>query len=199
MLRDEKNALRDQYKAKRSALSPENKADMDRKILDRVQALVSYRYVDTVLLYYPKPTEIDTLPLAKAALAAGKKVAFPVTGENGRMEFRLVENLDSDLIDGRFGIPEPAPSCPLFEKNGRSSALILVPALAFDKEGYRLGYGKGYYDRYLEDFVVTSVGLVYYDFIADRLPRGRFDRAVDLLVTEKGVKKFTRNQRFLVN
>ncbi len=194
MLRDEKNTLRDQYKAMRRALSPEEKAVMDRKITDRIRSMVSYRYVDTVLLYYPKPTEIDTLPLAKSALSAGKKVAFPVTQENGRMEFRLVENLDSDLIDGRFGIPEPAPTCPLFDKRGRSSALILVPALAFDREGYRLGYGKGYYDRYLEDFIVTSVGLVYHDFIADRLPRGRFDQAVDLLVTEKGVKMFERSR-----
>lgn len=194
MLRDEKNALRDQYKAMRRALPPEEKAAMDRKITDRIRSLVSYRYVDTLLLYYPKSTEIDTLPLAKSALEAGKKVAFPVTGENGRMEFRLVENLDSDLAPGKFGIPEPLPSCSLFEKNGRSSALILVPALAFDKEGFRLGYGKGYYDRYLEDFIVTSVGLVYQDFIADRLPRGRFDQAVDLLVTEKGVKKFERNR-----
>ena len=111
------------------------------------------------------------------------------------MEFRTIADLQTDLAPGKFGIPEPIPACPLFEKNGRSSALILVPALAFDKDGYRLGYGKGYYDRYLEDFVVTSVGLVYYDFIADRLPRGRFDRAVDLLATEKGVHVIDQKER----
>lgn len=194
MLRDEKNALREQYKAMRRALSPQEKSAMDHKITDRIRSLVSYRYADTILFYYPKSTEIDTIPLAKSALSSGKKVAFPVTQENGRMEFRLISDPDADFVPGRFGIPEPGPACPLFEKQSSASALILVPALAFDREGYRLGYGKGYYDRYLENFIVTSVGLVYQDFIADRLPRGRFDRAVDLLVTEKGVKTFEKSR-----
>ena len=196
MLRDEKNALRAQYQTRRRQLSPEVKSALDAKIVDRVRSLVSYRYAQTLLLYYPKSGEIDTVPLAKSALLSGKRVAFPVTREDGRMDFRLVENPERELEPGRFGIPEPLPSCPLLVKSREArSTLIVVPALAYDREGYRLGYGKGYYDRYLEDFPIASVGLVYSDFIAERLPRGRFDRAVDLLVTEKGVKIIGKKER----
>ena len=64
---------------------------------------------------------------------------------------------------------------------------MAVPGLSFDRGGYRLGYGKGYYDRYLEGREITTAGLVYADFVAQSLPRGRFDLPVHMIVTEKGV------------
>ena len=64
---------------------------------------------------------------------------------------------------------------------------ILVPGIAFSAGGYRLGYGKGYYDRYLSSFKGTKVGVAYTDFIANSVPHGRFDLAVDVLITERGI------------
>lgn len=198
MLRDEKNALRQQYKQMRRELSPQQKEEMDQKIERRICNLISFRYAKTVLLYYPKPTEIDTLLIMDEALRQGKQVGFPVTGPGGQMVFRLVDDPVSRMAQGPFGVPEPKEGCPLFDKEAAGAVedtLVLVPGLSFDKEGYRLGYGNGYYDRYLENFNATTIGLVYQDFLAERLPRGRYDRWVDLLVTEKGVRFIGKNER----
>lgn len=198
MLRDEKNALRQQYKQMRRELAPQQKEQMDRKIEKRICSLISFRYAKTVLLYYPKSTEIDTLSIMEEALRQGKQVGFPVTQPGGKMDFRLVKDPDTQMVPGPFGVPEPRADCPLFDKEATGAAkdtLVLVPGLSFDKDGYRLGYGNGYYDRYLENFNATSIGLVYQDFLAGRLPRGRYDRCVDLLVTEKGVKFLGKNER----
>lgn len=189
MLREEKNALRKKYKQLRKELPCDRKSLMDQKIADRIRSLISFRFSKTVLLYYPIEGEVDTLPILESALAAGKNVGLPVSHSGGRMEFRLVTDPERELAPGRFGVREPSADCPIFDKAAADPAdtLILVPALAFDREGFRLGYGNGYYDRYLEGFPATAVGLVYSDFLADRLPKGRFDQSVSLLVTEKGV------------
>lgn len=198
MLRDEKNALRQQYKQMRRELSQQQKEQMDQKIEKRICNLISFRYAKTVLLYYPKSTEIDTLLIMEEALRQGKQVGFPVTSPGGQMVFRLVEDADAQMEPGSFGVPEPKACCPLFDKEAagaEADTMVLVPGLSFDKDGYRLGYGNGYYDRYLENFNATTIGLVYQDFLADRLPRGRYDRWVDLVVTEKGVRFIGKNER----
>lgn len=173
----------------REKLDKSEKARMDQKIYENFVGLVSYRYADTLLMYYPKSGEVDTLPIIKGALSAGKKVALPVCETAGfQMSYSYIESLD-DLERGAYGIPAPKKSCKKFIKDEKhKSLLIVLPALSFDTRGYRLGYGRGYYDRYMEGFDASSVGLVYSRFIVDRLPIGRYDIAADLLVTEKGVK-----------
>jgi len=193
-LREEKQELRSLYLEKRENMDPETKREMDNRIFKRFTSLISYRYSETLLLYYPIRGEVDTLPIISGALTAGKRVALPVCYDNGRMEFFLIKSTD-DLESGRFGIPTPKPDCEKLEKSAYPDRMVMVvPALAFDKEGYRLGYGKGYYDRYINELNVTSVGLVYSGFIADKLPRGRYDMSVDLLVSEKGVRLIEKNK-----
>lgn len=180
--------LRISFSEMREKLDRAEKEKMDRRIFENFTALVSYRYADTLLMYYPKADEVNTLPIIEAALTAGKKVALPVCGEHGQMSYSYINSLD-DLEEGMFGIPAPKKSCKEFKKEDEhKSMIIVVPALAYDKKGYRLGYGKGYYDRYMEGFGAASVGLVYSQFVVDRLPVGRYDLATRLLVTEKGVK-----------
>lgn len=186
-LRDEKNKLRAYYKQLRKQISPTEKASRDQKICAHFLTLASYRYADTILLYYPRPDEVDTRPIIEDALKAGKKVALPRCKEGGQMDFHFISDL-SELTEGRFNIPEPNAACQHFDKRTIcKSILILVPGLAFDQKGYRLGYGKGYYDRYLSDISIQSIGIAYTACITDRLPRGRYDLPVDLIVTEKGV------------
>jgi 5-formyltetrahydrofolate cyclo-ligase len=186
-IRDYKNHLRAQYKARRRALDPGKKAQMDEKIVTAFTALVSYRYAEILLLYYPRTDEVDIRPLITAALSAGKKVALPRCKNAGQMDFHFIES-ENDLAPGTFGLTEPKESCPIFDTDHQGkSVLMVVPGLSFDREGYRLGYGKGYYDRYLENRRITCAGLVYADFVTDRLPRGRFDLPVHFIVTEKGV------------
>ena len=92
-----------------------------------------------------------------------------------------------DLAPGRFGLWEPKPGCPPWE--GGPEAPCLVPGLSFDREGYRLGYGKGYYDRFLAAFPGKAVGLCYEELILPRLPRSPLDQRVGWLVTEAGAER----------
>ncbi len=184
LCREEKNALRLQYKSRRAALSADEKAVLDSAICDNFTKLASYRYAKTILMYYPVKGEIDILPIARHALAAGKRVAFPkCDAASHTMTFRLVGSL-SELAEGEYSIPEPRDDAEAL--TDLSESLCIVPGLAFDLYGYRLGYGGGYYDRFLSSYQGAKLGLVYQSFIADRLPRGRYDRHVDVLVSERG-------------
>ena len=194
-LREEKNAMRKRFLQMRRELDPQKKEEMDGAIFKALTSLVTYRYAHTVLTYYPKISEVNTLPVIKACLEAGKRVALPRCNESDcTMKYHYIEEL-SDLEQGVYNIPAPKEHCPVFsgEDTGKS-ILAIVPALSFDKKGYRLGYGKGYYDRYMDTLRATKAGLVYTDFIADTLPIGRYDLAVDLLVTEKGVRIIEKNR-----
>lgn len=185
-IRTQKIELRAEYRARRRALDKALRKKHDAKICETVISLASFRYCDTVLTYSPLDDEINVDPIAEEALRRGKTVAFPVTEKRGIMTFHTVKSLD-ELTLGAGGIKEPPASNPVCGGN-LSNALCIVPAFLFDPDGYRLGYGGGYYDRYLADFSGNKIGVVYSEFILPRLPRGRFDISVDLLVSEKGVK-----------
>ena len=186
-LKEIKKQLRAEYLARRRSLSPQQKASLDQRITTLFLSLTSYRYAETLLLYYPRPDEIDTRTILSAALSAGKKVALPCTNPDGTMVFRYISS-EMDLVPGNFKIPEPSSDRPLFDPDADcAGVLMVVPALSFDRSGYRLGYGKGYYDRYLENRSIATAGLIYGDFVSPKLPRGRYDLPVRFLVTEKGV------------
>lgn len=187
-IRTQKNKIRSVYMEKRKSLPSEVHKTYDDKICERFMSLVTYRYADALLMYAPRSHEINVNRIALHALSNGKIVAYPrcdVTGST--MEYHIVESLDQ-LKPGAYGIMEPTEDLPVYDVKALNKAVCLVPALVYDKFGYRLGYGKGYYDRYLAEFNGAKVGLVYNDFIVQYVPRGRYDLAVDVLVTEKGVK-----------
>lgn len=184
--RDLKNALRAEYKQIRAEMSEQTHRQYDAKICSAITALASYRFAHTILMYAPTGSEIDVTDVALHALSAGKHIAYPVCNTiEHTMKFKIVEH-PSSLITGSYSIPEPPEDAPIL--TDLSGTLCLVPGLVFDKEGYRVGYGKGYYDRFLSSYPQTKLGIVYADFILDRVPRGRFDRCVDILVTERGIK-----------
>lgn len=186
-LREEKAALRAQYLATRRSISPQVHEKISHAVCDRFLALASYRYSEHILLYAPLSGELDIMPIAREALLAGKSVWFPRCDTARRsMTFHRVTDLESQLHIGAYGIREPDASLPVYHTDFCSSVCI-VPAILFDRKGYRLGYGKGYYDRFLPEFRGTSIGAAASDFILDSLPHGRFDRTVDILLTEKGV------------
>ena len=104
------------------------------------------------------------------------------------MSYRAVSSLD-ELSPAAYGIPEPPEDAPVYDPAKDSgSAICFVPGLVYDRMGYRVGYGKGFYDRYLSAFSGCKIGVVYSDYILKSVPRGRFDVKVDILLTEKGVK-----------
>ncbi len=182
-IRAYKNSLRDKAKAMRRGMDQEKKAEMDRQITERICSLYQYREAKTLLCYVSKPIEVDTIPLLRRALADGKQVACPRCVEGTRqMDFYIIEGLD-DLEKRTFGVLEPkVPGCKLLTDFSRS--LCIVPALMYDLKGYRLGYGGGYYDRFLSRYDGYKVGVTYRRNILRFLHYGRFDIPVDMVVTE---------------
>ena len=188
-IRKKKNDIREKYKALRQALPADKKALMDKKICDTFLSLATYRYASVLLMYAPKSDEVNIFPIAERALADGKQVAFPrCKPETHDMDYHFITSLDQ-LEKGSYGLLEPNPSLPIFDcSTSTAPGACIVPALVYDKRGYRLGYGKGYYDRYLGGYNGSKVGMIYSDYIIDSLPRGRFDLNVDFIVTEKGLR-----------
>lgn len=187
-VKEEKAKLRLQCAAIRNGIESKDKAQMDEKICKNLSGLAVFRYAQKVLLYHPIRSEVDVLPLMQMALNAGKEVYFPLCDpvQSGKMTFHRVNSL-SQLVKGSFSVPEPDCGMPLYE-NDTALAVCIIPALAFDKEGYRLGYGKGYYDRFLSDFTGTRIGVGYQALVLPTVPHNRFDLKTDLIVTEKGVR-----------
>ncbi len=140
---------------------------------------------DTVLLYFPVKNEISPLPIFEFALTLGKKVAFPVCNkENNTLVFRRVTNLNQ-FTRSSFGPFEPNDECKEVTPNERT--LCIVPALLFSKNGYRIGYGGGYYDRFLLNFTGTSVGFIYSELLCDNLAPEAHDIPVNMIITESEV------------
>ena len=183
-IKEEKRALRAKYKEKRRLISSDNKQNLDKTLCNAIIGLECFKRADTLLAFYPSFLEPDIRPVINEALLQNKKVAFPLCNvESHTMRFICVSSLD-ELRIGNYSIPEPPVDNE--EYCAAANALCLVPALAFDKHGYRLGYGGGYYDRFLSDFNGTSVGMTYSEFINDSLPRGKFDIKTDIIISERG-------------
>lgn len=190
-IRPIKATLREQYKTLRREMPSEIKAQRDRQISGRVTALWQYKRCRQLLTYVSTPIEVDTLEIIRRALADGKKVAVPRCVPGTRdMEFYWINGVE-ELEPGTFGVLEPRPD-PKRKVTDFSNGLCLVPALCYDWRGYRLGYGKGYYDRFLAGFGGHMIGVCYSDCIRRKLPHGRFDRPVELLVTDRYLRRTVR-------
>ena len=188
-IRPLKTKLRAQYKDLRRKLPPFEKQRRDEAIAARVASLWQYKQCRILLCYVSTPLEVDTIGIIRRAFADGKQVAVPRCVENTRqMEFYCIQSLD-ELAPGTFGVLEPNPKTGFLLKDF-TNGLCLVPALCYDWKGFRLGYGKGYYDRFLAEFKGHVIGLCYSDCIRRHLPHGKYDRPVDLLVTDKYLRKF---------
>ena len=188
-MRKHKIEIRKKYLARREQVPPDVRAGRDARICKNILSSAAYRFSDVLLLYYPTRGEIDILPVAHAATAAGKRIAYPrCNKEDHSMTFHFIES-EKDLENGTFGLQEPRAELPAFcpEKKEDANVLCLVPAVVYDKRGYRIGYGGGYYDRFFSKFRPTSLGIVYEDFVLDSVPHGRFDLTVDVVMTERGV------------
>lgn len=184
-IKERKNILRAEFKARRALMPADKKAMYDAAICERISSLPCFHDAESILLYSPVKGEIDLSLLAKSALDTGKKVAYPLCNKDDlTMTFRYVRSL-SELVRGSYSIPEPPADAPTFLPD--TKALCVVPALAFDELGFRLGYGKGYYDRFLESFGGATVGAVYSELLCELLPRGYYDIAVQTIITERRI------------
>ncbi len=185
---DQKHRLRKVMRKCRTILPSAQALISSRSIQTRAIALQCYRGAAAVLLYAAVDNEVATTIILEHALAAGRRVFYPVADVvTGSLDFRAVGTA-TDLRPGHFGIPEP-PTGRSIETGELRGAVVFVPGLAFGEHGERLGMGGGYYDRFLTSAgpEVTAVGLGYWFQLVERLPQDPWDRRLDYVVTELAV------------
>lgn len=194
-IRDYKTQLRNRCKDVRTGYDEETKKEKDRKIFERVVSSSAYMSNQILLTYVSTDIEVDTRELIKRALADKKRVAVPRCITDTRdMDFYFIKG-EEDLEKGTFGVMEPVPS-KCVKAYAFETSLCIIPGLAFDMKGYRLGYGKGYYDRFLSAHPkLTKMGLCYCSCTLNELIHGRFDIASDMLVTEKYLRTYGKETR----
>lgn len=142
-----------------------------------------FKNAQSILLYASLDDEISTDCLIDYAINCGKKVALPVCRDKkGNMDFYYIKSTD-ELVKGYFSVREPdADKCAVV--TDYSDSICIVPAVSYDEKGFRLGYGKGYYDRFLQKYTSISVGLCYNELIEKELPINSYDVPVDYIVTQ---------------
>jgi 5-formyltetrahydrofolate cyclo-ligase len=183
-LRQAKKAMRARVVAARNALSAQAHAADSRAIGDRVAALPSFRAARTVLLTLPFGSEWNVRPLAELALASGKRVTLPrVDATTRSLVLHAVDDLRAGIATGFRTIPEPRADTPLVDPEAID--WVLVPGVAFDDAGRRLGYGGGYYDRLLPRLRrgTPRVAGAFDVQIVPEVPAGPHDARVGSIIT----------------
>lgn len=176
----------------RREIPQEEKAALDKAMQERLFASELYRQADVLLIFLSVGDEPDTYGILKKAQADGKITAVPKCLPEHQMLFYVIRSTE-DCTAGKYNIPEPKAHCP--EVNlSEGQILCLVPGLAFDKKGARLGYGGGYYDRFLEKHPqICAVGYCAERFVIEDVPEEETDQRLWGLVTENMVE--VRNEQ----
>jgi 5-formyltetrahydrofolate cyclo-ligase len=179
-----KRSLRSQLLSQRRALGHETWLESSHAAQQNLLSLGEYQRAECIALYAPVHNETDTSEILKAAFEAGKRVLYPAVC-GAHMVFRLVEGLHS-LQRGAFGILEP---CAVGNDHQADEVdLIVVPGVAFDLNGHRIGYGKGFYDRFLQHpgRKAHLVGLCHdFQLLDNLIPGEQHDIAMEIIVSEK--------------
>ena len=171
MINQDKKSLRSEYRKIRASVY--GRGTKNKTITESVLESEQYKNADKIFAYWSVDSEVDTHDIIAKALSDGKRVALPkCTDKNGNMKFYYIASL-ADLVDGMYGIKEPPED--FIAEDYTENSLCLVPALAFDKEGYRLGYGKGYYDRFLSDISPYKLGICKKELLLEKLPYSEYD------------------------
>ena len=182
----EREQVRVEARHRRDALSPETRARLSERIIHSTAHWIQREGFDAVMLYLSMRSEVETIGLLEKLLNSGKQVCAPVVDtERSELVPRRIQCVETELVRHRYGMLEPCTTCALFPTN--QLQLIVVPGIAFDSNGYRLGYGKGFYDRFLAKCPhPTAIGLAYQiQLVADTFPQA-WDLPVQHIFTEHG-------------
>ena len=177
---EQKKIIRKQCRQTRQNLSEPFRTLASRQICKRIANLQAFQNASVVLTYMPIKAEVDLRPLLDDFPHITWVLPRILPEPEHSMVFHIYDpNL---LVYHPFGMAEPSKNLPLIAPD--AIHLALVPGLAYDSQGWRLGYGGGYYDRFLQDFAGLSLGVVYEALFLDALPRGHYDVPVNGVVTE---------------
>lgn len=199
MNQDEKKVFRKQMLAKRDAIPSENRIDADKMRNERIRNWDAYKNAELLLFYVSYRSEADTIQLIKEALDVGRSVAVPKVVGTEMVFYRITDF--SQLVEGYKGIFEPdtertesltaevgtadEQTASEAKRGLPEASLLFVPGCAFDEKGGRMGYGGGFYDRFMEKYPeVKRVALAYEEQLVPEVPREAHDKSVDVIVTE---------------
>lgn len=183
----DKKAFRQETLKKRSDIYSK---EIDAQIIDNFIHSDAYKDADWMMLYVSFDTEIHTHALIERALAEGKHVVVPICNTaDHTITLSEILNFPGDLEEGHYGILEVKDDCRRVVAPEKLD-LVLVPGMAFTEAGNRMGFGGGYYDRFLETIRpdCKTVALIREDFIYDEIPMEPHDKSVDIIITEDRVK-----------
>ena len=184
-----KKALRTRILKQRQALSAEKRNTLSRQIINKLITNFIGPETKNIMAYLPFKGEVDTYPLIHYCLDAGIGIYLPRTNKDEKtMEPVRIADVQKDLIKGNYGIYEPHPD--LKEKATIDTLqLIVVPGVAYDRKCYRLGFGGGYYDRFLAERPPSTqtVASAYSFQVLDDLPCDNWDEPVNAIVTEEEI------------
>ena len=175
-----KSELRKQVLQEMKALPREQKQFIDQTLTERLLHHPFYQEANVIATYLSFPHEFQTQELIKQALKDGKKVLIPKTYPRGRMEFVVYD--PQQLVKTSFGLLEPQGNLEVVDVS--KIDLIHVPGLVFTTKGYRIGYGGGYYDRYLEHFSGHTLSTIYPCQIQDFIPENHDIPVQEVLIDE---------------
>lgn len=183
----EKDLLRARMRDRRRQLDPSWRDLASAAVIWRLEGLPIFQRALVIQTYVALPHEVNTHALIRRLLQAGKQVAVPkIESANALRQF-FIANF-SELAPGAYGILEPpSDSGRVASWNQFDLDLVLVPGLAFDRSGHRLGAGKGYYDRFLAPIAAPKIALAFAFQIVDEIPIAAHDQLMDMIVTEEEV------------
>lgn len=179
-----KASVRKQMLTRRAGLEKDYCVHADGAILERILEMEAYKGAGVIFTYVSMKGEVDTRELIRRALADGKIVAVPKCGKRGCMSAYGIGGLE-ELEPGAFGILEPAKGCD--QVRPEAIGLAVVPCLCCGESGVRLGYGGGYYDRYLPGVWAPRAALCRESMIVGDIPKEEHDCVMDFVVTEERV------------
>ena len=182
--KEEKQRLRRVIRAEEQQLSAKYKAASSAAICRHIMAMPEYRDAETVFCFVGRAHEIDTSSLLQGILADGKRLCVPLCVAKGIMELRQITELEQ-LFPGSYGIQEPPADAPAVSVD--EVDLSIIPCMTCDHGGRRLGFGGGYYDRFLSVYRSAAVMVCRERLIREELPVEPHDMPIPWVVTERGL------------
>ncbi len=186
---EEKRSLRQNILKKRDEMSAKEQLDLSHAIMEKTVASHDFLQAEEILAYVNYKSEVNTRGIIEYAFLLGKKVYCPKVLSQGEMEFFQIFSI-KDLKEGYKGIFEPENTPERQWRPSDKIPLLLMPGAVFDRQGHRIGYGKGFYDRFLEktgDFLGTRAALAYEMQVKEEIPFEEHDKQVALIITEQEV------------
>lgn len=178
-----KEVIRERMRRRRKTLTYEQVHEKSETIRYKLEGKKAFKDAETIMMYISAYKEPETLPVIEHLLENGKRVIVPVSStETNTIVPTYIESI-SELEKGAYGILEPTIIRPV---NKDDIEVIVIPGIAFDMHRNRLGFGKGYYDKFLEDTNAKKIALCYDFQIIDDLPVDEHDIPMDLILTEEG-------------